>query len=90
MIITAMPQTLRGASVEDGVSGDGDEPWSVLNVPRRLARLSVRMIPGLISPPDWIWSPRERERERESERDALNPALCALSLPLSYVREYLQ
>lgn len=84
MIITAMPQTLRGASVEGGVSGDGDEPWSVLNVPRRLARLSVRMIPGLISPPDWIWSPRE------SERDALNPALCALSLPLSYVREYLQ
>lgn len=32
----------------------GDEQRSVLNVPLRLSRLSVRMIPGLISPPDWI------------------------------------
>lgn len=32
----------------------GDEQQSVLNVPLRLSRLSVRMIPGLISPPDWI------------------------------------
>lgn len=37
-----------------GVSGARDEQRSVLNVPLRLTRLSVRMIPGLISPPDWI------------------------------------
>lgn len=40
--------------------GARDEQRSVLNVPLRLTRLSVRMIPGLISPTDWIWSLGER------------------------------
>lgn len=43
-----------------GVSGARDEQRSVLNVPLRLTRLSVRMILGLISPTDWIWSLGER------------------------------
>lgn len=42
--------------------GPRDEQRSVLNVPPRLTRLSVRMIPGLISPTDWICSLGERFR----------------------------
>lgn len=37
-----------------------DEQRALLNVPLRLTRLSMRMIPGLISPTDWIWSLGEK------------------------------
>lgn len=69
VINLAMLQMLKSTCIKDSVSRDGDEPRSVLNVPRRLTRLLVRVIPGLISPTDWICSMRERERLRERERD---------------------